>query len=304
MTKTGEGGPSATQNQPASESLWALVPQSMRGPLVNIIVSVPVLSVGLYIFGRRFTRQLYWRFGIDDSVLSLSVQDYVIRSEGAFLRVVGSLGWFYPVVGTVIWLFLGLVAKWTRRSKLGSLALAAVACAAFVIAAASAPDDADLATASLWYFGLFAVIGVRAAVHFVDNIAPALSKRVVHAGAAVALAVVVVAVLTEGAAREGRRHACLYDHERHRSQPVSIVSNEPLYVGSMTVVGERFMHHDLRLFNRTSAGYLVFETTASPSNSGMALIPSEQVVTLQFRPDHTPALADPGDECRSLLALD
>jgi len=296
-------------SQPAGEakgmsSLLGSVPESLRGPFLNLLVSGPILTVGLYVFGRRFTRRFYWRFGINDAALDFSVQDYVIRSEAAFFELVSSMGWTIVLVALGSWTLFRVVRTCDIPRLVRGVLLTIFGIVGGVVALITRPETDDVDTTLLWWFALGGTVAIRATIALIHDVSGSPPSFPVQLAASVAMAALLVVALTEGAQREGLRFACERERDRHLSQPVTLLAPAGLNVGSMEPWDDRVLHTDLRLFNKTPAGYLVFGANKSPSASGLTLVPADPSITVQFMARHEPLVADPGVECTRVLGTE
>jgi hypothetical protein len=271
----------------------------LRKPLISFLLSAPVATAYLYLFGVIFTQSFYAEFAIPMRVLEFGVVDYVERSWNAFFEMAATIGVVRPLVVGAIWLVLrsDLVG---RRSRLATLSVALLAVWAYWPSGQlGQPPE------RLWNWLVAVTTAVLAALSLAQAIQGGPNGAKVSPGLMSAgIAILVISVgytLTLGAAREGFAFACFLDVNRSIIPVGSILAPHDLGIGDRKNEGDWVRHDGLRIYNRVPAGLLVFERYESPRN-GMTIIDGDIqiIVTLEHDREDLGEI-EPGRGCDQVL---
>lgn len=264
----------------------------------SVVVSAPVMTAAFFVFGRRFSRMFYAELGVNHAVLDLTVQDYVIRSEGAFVQVFGRN---LPVIATsafAIWLVLAL-ARCYPRALLPPLAVSAVVATWY--AWPLVHDHRTTALLGWTAIASLAILAVRALVIEFESQLPLTASGAGPLAAVSLMTAVLFAFTTTSAATlEGRRLACVYDNQRSLAQSISLITDEPLGLATDVLRHDgQYEASGLRLISSTPGGLVVFYAERSPRLQTL-VVRDDGPMTIVF--DRTePLIANPGQGCRKIL---
>lgn len=273
------------------------IPKEIRGPVTSFVVSAPVVTAYLYLFGIIYSQNFFEEFAIPLRLLEFSITDYVERSWNALLNVVQSIGLFRPVIfGTLI-----LFATRLRFGQRSLPVLAAVSLLGIVAAAVTWPDDSVFGgTGELWtWFGIV-VFTIAVGASFTQRLVGAQYDLLRLSSAYLLGAIALGQVLVIGAGREGFAFACTLDVERYRIPVGTILAPHNLGIGETSKQGDWIQHTGLRIYSRTPAGLLVFEKGKSPRN-GMTLVTGDFEMVIKLEHDGVRQPIEPGPGCDQVI---
>ena len=264
-----------------------------RTHLISVVLSIPLATALLSIFGGLYLNKYYQELGLPLSVLGFAPSDYARRSWDTGYGMTASIPW---IPGLILATGFVVLAKIKR---------AAVRSVAFLLAAGGLigfwpPSTIHADLSRLWVWLLAALTLSFTVKSFVSNFLPREVSLIGHWAAVTAAAIKFVVIAANVL---GTQLACQVDQKRLKKPEVTLVASSPLAVGKQERTDENIWSHtNLRLLGEVPNGFLVWEKNDSPRN-GVTLVRPDSILTVQVEPQRDQGLLSPGKTCEKILDI-